>query len=169
MQVTSQPGTGSCFEVLLPVARTKENLDRAPRGAGLILVADDEDTVRRAAKAGLERHGYQVVEARDGKEAVAEFEKIAKDVSMVLLDMMMPEMSGVETCRALRRIRADVPILLSSGHNEFEVMSKFAPGEVAGFIQKPYSSSRLGFSVQNILKSSQAASGGKETSQQTGA
>ena len=80
-----------------------------------ILVIDDEDTVRQTAKSALENYGYKVFVAANGKEGVRIFQELADEIDAVLLDMTMPVMSGEEALVRLKRIRPDIPVVLSSG------------------------------------------------------
>ena len=106
----------------------------------MILVVDDEDIIRRTAKAMLERCGFTVVLAENGKEGVELFQVLAEKVAAVLLDMTMPVMDGEEAFSRLRAIRPDIRVILSSGYNEVEAVRRFTGKGLAGFIQKPYSS-----------------------------
>jgi CheY-like chemotaxis protein len=122
----------------------------AVRGSGRVLVVDDEEIVRKTAKAALERLGYEVVLTSDGQEAVHVFRLIAASISLVLLDMTMPGISGEETMRLLREIRADVPIVLSSGFSEAEALRRFSNQRLAGFLQKPYSVQTLAAKLRSV-------------------
>jgi CheY-like chemotaxis protein len=122
----------------------------AVRGSGRVLVVDDEEIVRKTAKSALERLGYDVVLASDGQEAAHVFPLIAEGLSLVLLDMTMPGISGEETMRLLREIRADVPIVLSSGFSEAEALRRFSNQRLAGFLQKPYSVRTLAEKLRSV-------------------
>jgi DNA-binding NtrC family response regulator len=115
------------------------------------LVIDDEDSVRRAAQSILERYGYQVVLAQDGKAGIDLFKRMVDEISLVLLDMTMPVVSGEKTLERLKAIRGDVRVVLSSGYNETEAMGRFVGQELAGFIQKPFTSTSLAQQVGMAL------------------
>jgi hypothetical protein len=108
MQVRSAPGQGTTFQVLLPAspARPPKPFAEAGRtdlrGTGTILVADDEAFVRRAVKSALERQGYQVLLAENGREAVDLLRAHGAEVRVVLLDLTMPLLGGEEALRELR-------------------------------------------------------------------
>ncbi len=160
--VYSHPGNGARFTVLLPAADSgpSQKAEITARvqdlyGQGTILVVDDEEAVRMVAKASLERFGYRVLLARNGIEAVEIFEQIPDQISVVLLDLTMPLMSGEETFRRLRAIRADAPVLLSSGYNQIEVIKRFAGQGLAGFVGKPYSASTLVAKVKSVCNASE--------------
>ncbi|MBZ5617653.1 MAG: PAS domain S-box protein [Acidobacteriia bacterium] len=144
LRVESRPGEGSRFQIVFPAIRAaapepeQADWDEDLRGSGLILVVDDEPTIRRTAKMVLERYGYEVMVATDGLAAVELFQQKADEISLVLMDLTMPEMGGEETLRRLQSIRPDVRVILSSGYNEADVIQNFVGQRLAGFIQKPY-------------------------------
>ena len=157
MKVYSRPGRGTTFKVLFPA--TEESAPAAPPAkipaaatGELVLVVDDEEIIRRTAKSMLERHGYTVVVADDGQKALELFQVLADKVALVLLDMTMPVLSGEETFRLMKNIQPGVKVLLSSGYNESEAIRRFTGKGLAGFIQKPYSSTALQEKVGYILK-----------------
>jgi CheY-like chemotaxis protein len=150
IHVYSRPGLGSVFTVLFPAvaagASAKAEVTEDPRdlsGKGTVLVVDDEETVRAVATATLERHGYRVMTATNGVEALEVFGRSPNEISVVVLDMTMPLMGGEETLGKLKAMRADIPVLLSSGYNEPDVMRRFTGQGLAGFIGKPYSARDL--------------------------
>ncbi len=143
--VESQPGTGTTFRVLLPAldvqvapARRATAMPMRWRGTGTILLVDDEDQVLTVVTRLLERLGFSVLTAANGRQAIDVFRQHADVIACVLLDLTMPEMDGEETFRELRRIRQDVCVLLASGYDEDEVARRFAGKGLAGFIAKPY-------------------------------
>ncbi len=103
-----------------------------------ILVVDDEELVRNVSKLMLERLGYQVSVAADGVEAVDLFRKTPDAIDLVLLDMTMPRMGGLETFHALRALRPDIRVVLASGYNEQDAAERFRGEGLAGFLQKPF-------------------------------
>ncbi|HIF00622.1 MAG TPA: response regulator [Planctomycetes bacterium] len=109
----------------------------------MVLVVDDDETVRTLAKTMLERSGCRVVLANDGRQAVDFYRQKGHEIDVVLLDMSMPHLSGEETFRELRRIQRDVTVVLSSGYNHQDAISRFAGKGLAGFIQKPYGPDEL--------------------------
>jgi CheY-like chemotaxis protein len=159
IQVRSTPGQGTAFQVLLPAgaraaAKTVREAGRIDlRGTGTILVADDEAFVRRAVKSALERQGYQVLLAENGREAVDLLRAHGAEVRVVLLDLTMPLLGGEEALRELRRVRPDVSIVLSSGFNEAEAIQRFAGQRLSGFIQKPYTAAQLAEKIKMVVES----------------
>jgi len=141
----SELGRGTTFRLMFPASTRPAPTEQPPtrdleewRGAGLALVVDDETTVRELAARILKRAGFEVLTAGDGMEALDIFQRRADDITIVILDMSMPILSGPETYRELKKHRPGVRVLLSSGYNEQEAVHRFAGGGLAGFIQKPY-------------------------------
>lgn len=163
IKVYSSPGKGTTFKVFFPATEAKP-LGPAPevlsfRGEGLALVIDDDQGVREAASRLLEFFGFRVVQAVDGRHGTEVFRQHADEVRVVLLDMTMPEMNGEETFRELRRIRPDVPVILSSGYNEIEATRRFTAKGLAGFLQKPFTPKELIQRLSLALKPGSKGSG----------
>jgi two-component system CheB/CheR fusion protein len=162
IHVESSPGAGSKFTVLLPAAagqqiqpvKMKKRADFT--GAGTILVIDDEEVVRMAARATLKQYGYTVLLAENGEKGIELFARKADEISLVLLDMTMPVMSGQETLSGLRAIRPDVRVLISSGYDEDDMMEQLSGEVIEGFIQKPYRSPDLAGKVKAVLETKAA-------------
>jgi PAS domain S-box-containing protein len=159
LKVESVPEKGSSFKVLFPPSEGQaaprlpaSSRERDLAGRGTILVVDDEETVRRAAKAALESYGYKVVVAENGKEGVDLFREMGSEVSAVLLDMTMPVMSGEEALMHLKDLRPDVPVVLSSGYDEAEATRRFTGKGLGGFVQKPYTAARLAEAIKTALR-----------------
>jgi len=160
LKVYSEEGRGTTIKVLLPCAEPAELLPGlsgevlpVPADGRAVLLADDEETVRSLGRRVLERAGYRVMTASDGKEAVEIFEARSDEIDLVLLDMTMPRLSGAEAYARIRSIRSDVPTLLSSGYNEQDATSRFAGKGLAGFLQKPWTAQDLVEAVERVLGS----------------
>jgi PAS domain S-box-containing protein len=159
LKVYSSPGQGTTFKVLFPIAaaakrqEAEERADAvaAAHGRETILVVDDEEIVRLTAQNSLERYGYKVLHASDGREAIELFRGQPDRIALVLLDLTMPVMSGEETLRQLKSLKPTVKVLLSSGHTEVEAVRHFAGKGLAGFIQKPYAALNLVQRVRSVL------------------
>jgi two-component system cell cycle sensor histidine kinase/response regulator CckA len=115
------------------------------------MIVDDETGVRTLLRAVLERHGYSVITAADGAQAIDIFEREGDNIDLVILDLSMPIMSGEETFRELHRIRPNTPVLLSSGFNESEAVRRFLGKGLAGFVQKPYTAHQITESIRQTL------------------
>ena len=162
IKVYSHPGQGTTFKLFFPASPTAAGPPAAPavagshRGSGTILVVDDEDVVLKMARSTLERYGYKVLSAANGREAVDIFKRKPDEIALVLLDMTMPVLSGEDTLLELKSIRSDVRVIVSSGYNEIEALRRFGQG-VAGFLQKPYRAAVLAEKVKFGLDGAGAA------------
>jgi CheY-like chemotaxis protein/two-component sensor histidine kinase len=107
-------------------------------GEGIVLIADDEPGVRLVASKTLKRAGFEVLQATDGDEAVEIFRQRSGEIACVLLDLVMPRVSGEKAFALLREIRPDIPVVLMSGFSEHEAIGRFAGQGLAAFIQKPF-------------------------------
>ena len=146
LRVYSEAGRGTTFKILFPAYHepaqsgvTNGTELRSWKGDGLILLADDEESIRSMGRRMLERLGFEVLVAADGREAVEVFAKVREKVRLVVLDMTMPHLDGEACFRELRRIEPAVKVIMTSGYNEQEVISRFVGKGLAGFVQKPYS------------------------------
>jgi PAS domain S-box-containing protein len=154
LKVSSAPGKGTTFLVLLPAAGAPAEPQparevQAIRGTGTVLVVDDEEIVRSVAKALLERLGYQVLLAENGMQALEVFQEHAGEISIVLLDLTMPVMSGEETFPRLKEICSQVKIFLTSGFSEKDVLRRFEGQGISGFVQKPFTRTSLSSALQS--------------------
>jgi PAS domain S-box-containing protein len=155
IKVYSEPGKGSSFKVLLPAGERPAELFNCASvndswcGSGVVLLVDDEETVRAVGSEMLRELGFDVVTAKDGRDAVEKF-RSRDDIALVLLDLTMPHTDGEQCFRELRQLDPDVKVIMSSGFSEYEVSQKFAGKGLAGFIQKPYKLSTL----KDIIKTS---------------
>ncbi len=157
ISVRTAPGSGSTFAVVFPASTTVAAGAPAEqrvelRGYGNILVVDDEELVRSMAKFTLERCGYSVELATDGRCAVDTFAIRPKEFAAILLDLTMPVMNGEEALRHIRQIRPDVPVVLSSGFSEAEALERFQKAGLAGFLQKPYTATALARRIKQAVK-----------------
>ncbi len=162
IRVDSAPGRGTRFSVFLPPARRGPGPRRADAdderhappatewsATGTALVVDDEPSVRSLAGAALRRLGFQVDEAADGAEAI---EKVSHTAySVVLLDLTMPGMDGLETLERLRSSHPDLPILLSSGYTEDSVPRELMRTGPTAFLRKPYGPTQLNEAVAQLM------------------
>jgi PAS domain S-box-containing protein len=161
IQVKSEPGQGTAFTIWFPAIAVEsgaaEVSPKSPpqwRGQGTVLIVDDEEILRRVGKRMLEKFGFEVETAEDGEQALELFQRSPDRFVCVILDMTMPRMDGEETHRRLKRIRNDIPVILSSGYNEQEVVNRFVGQGLAGFIQKPYQAAELMEKLKEVLSKS---------------
>ena len=127
-------------EMLREIIAEREagTLSAARTPHGLVLVIDDEAPVREAVTDILESEGLTVLTAADGIAGVTAYRERQADIRLVLLDLSMPGLNGVDTFQALRQINPMVSVILSSGYSQDEATRRFAGQGLAGFLQKPY-------------------------------
>ena len=155
--VYSEPGKGSTFNIYLPALRIavhKKNDDLPSdlqKGSGTILLVDDEETILRVGANMLEALGYEVIRAADGHEALELFRKNSDQIDLVILDMIMPGIGGGEVFDAMKAIKPDIKVLLSSGYSENGQAQEILARGCNGFIQKPFDLARLSRAISEIL------------------
>ena len=156
--VTSAPGHGSTFSLLLPrtdgttVERTPapKTLLQQARGSGTILIAEDERALRRLAATVLGQAGYRTLEASDGQQALDLFTVHAHSITMVVTDVVMPRMGGIELARRLRHLKPALPLLFVTGYVEqSEALHESAAGMPV--LLKPFSPDALLQAVSSAL------------------
>ncbi|MFI6100077.1 response regulator [Lentzea sp. NPDC051213] len=119
--------------------------------AGLVLVVEDEDPVRRYTVSLLEELGFTVLQAADGVEAIAIVRERGAEISAMLLDHSMPGLSGEEVLAELEREGIVVPVVLTSGHDRALLERRFAGHEIAGYLQKPFRLEMLDETIRAVL------------------
>lgn len=159
IDVYSEVGRGTRFTLLFPALEKSSGDDRPAvggrivRGEGNILVVDDEPIVRHLATRILQACGYTVIQARDGAEGVELFREHHGTITLVLLDMAMPNLSGKETYLRMRQIDPALKVLLSSGFRMDERVEEVLRLGVQRFIQKPYTAEALSGAVRDVILS----------------
>lgn len=157
IDVYSEEGLGSTFNVYFPVAdgqlqeKIKQTEIDIKRGTGVVFVVDDELVMREIAQGMLHECGYDVLLAENGLEAVKVFNKRHQEIALVLLDMVMPKMSGKEAYEEMKKIDPNVNVLLASGFRQDERTEEILKMGVKGFIQKPYTITSLSKAVYEVL------------------
>jgi len=156
IDVTSEKDQGSVFYIYLPASEQRPQAVPEPRrkpegGIGTILLVDDEDSVMEVTAQMIERLGYTVIRARSGREAIERFRENYDRVSLVLLDMIMPEMGGGEVFDELKRISRHVKVLLASGYSMQGQAREIINRGCIGFIQKPFNMEDLSSKLRSVL------------------
>jgi two-component system cell cycle sensor histidine kinase/response regulator CckA len=113
------------------------------RGKGTILLVDDEESLLALGARMLEHLGFTVLTAADGLQAVERYREKGEAIDLVLMDLTMPHMDGVEALDELRRRNPEVRVVLASGYAKEDVSSRFEGKKPAGIIQKPYTLAKL--------------------------
>lgn len=157
ISVESEKGAGSTFIIHLPASEEKTEEEDHPesrpeRGQETILIIDDEEMIVDVGRQMLEALGYIVLTAAGGREGIDIFQRNAKSVDLVILDMIMPDLSGRETFEALRRRNPAVNVLLSSGYSlDSQAKDLMAEG-CKGFIQKPFTMAELSRKIREMIE-----------------
>jgi signal transduction histidine kinase/ActR/RegA family two-component response regulator len=165
--VSSEPGIGSCFEVYIPgmtseqAIRTDEHSIPLPGGTEHILVVDDEEAIASMITSMLRNKGYTVTACTNSTDALRTFRDRHTDFSLVITDMTMPQMTGVELARRLIDFRPDIPLILCTGFSEMIDEKK---AEMLGFckyLMKPVNMKDLYLSVRETIDRSQMTGEGR--------
>ena len=156
INVYSEKGHGTTFKIYLPASKKqvieeKSKPEVAQGGTEMILLVDDEEMVADIGKDMLEKLGYTILVAFSGAEAIKIFNANRDEVKLVILDMIMPDMSGGETFNRLKAIKPDAKILLSSGYSLDGRASKIMKRGCNGFIQKPFNLKQISRKIREIL------------------
>jgi PAS domain S-box-containing protein len=146
LQLRSELGKGTTFTIFLPVQPSDcagedpfQPIPTVPwQGSGTILLVEDEVHVMLIARTMLQKMGFTVLGAPDGRQALQLFQENAATITLVVTDLGMPVMDGYELIAELKKLRPDLPIIISSGFGDGVETSRLASGEMAGFISKPY-------------------------------
>ena len=156
INVYSEKGHGTTFNIYLPasekeiIEEKKSDMDTL-RGSETVLFVDDEDMIIEVAGELFEQLGYKVLTARSGKEAIEIYEKNKEQIDIVLLDMIMPDMSGSDTYERMKAIDPDIKVLLSSGYSINGQATEIMDRGCNGFIQKPFKMKELSQKLREIL------------------
>jgi CheY-like chemotaxis protein len=161
--VDSQVGRGTTFSIYLPAARILQRPkeaeksrvvssgERPEKGSGTILVADDEEYILNADKAMLNELGYEVLLANGGKEALRVFDENKDRINLLILDLIMPDLSGEIVYDRIKSLRPDIRVILSSGYSIEGQAESILKRGCDGFIQKPYNLNQLAQKIKQIL------------------
>jgi PAS domain S-box-containing protein len=158
--VRSEPGKGTSFHVYLPVVERKAELKTQTRplpskGNEHILIVDDEESLVNINKEVLERLGYKVTTGTSSTKTLEIFQQRPRQFDLVLTDMTMPYMTGIELAGALLEIRADLPIILYSGYNELIDEKEVRAIGIRKFLMKPLVAEDLSQAVREVLDGEQ--------------
>jgi CheY-like chemotaxis protein len=157
IEVESKPASGTTFSIFLPasgkaIGQKAESSNQIIQGSGTILIVDDEEMVLHANAQMLKKLGYTVVEATSGSQAIEKYKENKEQFVLVILDMIMPEISGSEVFDKLKEINPQVKVLLSSGYSIEGQASEILNRGCNGFIQKPFSMKHLSEKINEIIE-----------------
>ena len=156
IDVYSEVRKGTKFSIYLPAIKTEmqkeeeEQLELLVGHGELVLVAEDEDSIRDITILTLEKNGYSALAAEDGADAVGEYAQNMDKIKVILMDMMMPIMDGQASIQAIRKINRDVKIIAVSGLAEKDRLAKVADYTNA-FLPKPYTAQKLLKTIHEVL------------------
>ncbi|MBN2724826.1 MAG: PAS domain S-box protein [Deltaproteobacteria bacterium] len=161
IDLDSMQGKGTVFRIFLPhceeSTKNQESgswdhiqLDKFKAGRKRILLVEDEDLVRKVAVKSLVKKGFEVIEASNGVDALEKIEQLSLDIQLVITDLIMPQMGGVELAQCITHIRPDIHILFTSGYIETSLVPQLQPGK-SDFLQKPYTPKKLLQKVSTLI------------------
>jgi PAS domain S-box-containing protein len=158
IQVESEPGQGSQFRVFLPMALKETRVKvyeevqaPLPRPKARVLVIDDEEIILSSLQSALQRSGYSVVTVNDSFEAIDVFSRAPEDFDLIITDLTMPRMTGVELSAKLMQIRSGIPIILCTGYSDIINEHQAKAMGVRELLQKPASIGELKNAVRRAL------------------
>jgi two-component system, cell cycle sensor histidine kinase and response regulator CckA len=158
--VYSEPGQGTTFKIYLPLAVVEGGSSQpsslpalpAPRpGQETILLVEDEEVVRKYVRRALESHGYTLLEAQNGLEALDMAAKAAEPIHLLLTDVVMPGMSGRKLAEAMTGLQPGLKILFMSGYTDDAIVHHGVLDDDAEYLQKPFSPLQLARKVREVL------------------
>jgi CheY-like chemotaxis protein len=158
IRVSSEPGKGTEFCVLLPVirtraqtAQTRDDISPVQRGTERILFVDDEPQIVRMSQQMLEGLGYRVTVRTSSIETLEAFRANPHRFDLVITDMTMPNMTGVELAEKIMDIRPDIPIIICTGFSEKISEHKAKASGIRGYVMKPIIKTRLAEKIRKVL------------------
>ena len=161
INISSEVGKGSIFEIYLPLAKnilSNANFGttrrRIEKESATILLVEDDEIVRSTSCTMLEKLGYKVIVACNGREGLDSYKQHRNEIDLVLLDMVMPEMNGTECFRALKKENSEVKVVLTSGFSRSSSLDNLLSEGCCIFLKKPYRLQALAKTIKNILKNS---------------
>jgi len=155
--VYSEVGIGSTFKVYLPRVDApadftpSHSLQPARRGTETVLLVEDEDGVRALVRQVLHKHGYNVLEARNGGEALLMCERHQGKIDLLLTDVVLEQMSGRELAERLLKVRSEMKVLYVSGYADDAIVHHGVLTAGMAFLQKPFTTEALARKVRNVL------------------
>jgi len=158
LTLESEPGKGSVFHILLPLDQlpglgpVSEEPSEQHRGEGVVLVIDDEEMILSTTARMLGFLGYRVLQASDGEEGIRAFEAHRAEIRLVLLDMVMPGITGRETFRRLRLLDPKLRVIAASGFTNEQSLNEMLGEGLAGFLHKPYGMKALADALRAALQ-----------------
>ena len=157
IDVWSSPNTGSSFSIILPLKETPDSIDISTEteklvlGNESVLLVDDEQRVLTVGEEICKTLGYSVITVASGKEALKIYKAKQESINLVILDMIMPEMNGLETFVELKKLNPDIKVLLSTGYSIDAKAQKMLKNGCKGYILKPYNVIDFSHKLREVL------------------
>jgi len=158
ISVYSELGKGTTFKIFLPATASENDVEKSKSEVGptqgngeQILIVDDEPNILRMTRMVFEKYNYRVLSASDGPEALAFFAQQMPVIGCVLTDISMPYMDGVALVRALKKMKPDIPIIVSTGQSDQPSYAELESLGVKKFLTKPYNTKKLLTAVRDTL------------------
>lgn len=159
VEVESQLGHGTVFRIYFPIEKQEQEseknhdavTDETWRGCGTALIADDEPAILGITSALLERLGFRILTASNGLETVDLYTQNAEDITLLLMDINMPKLNGLEATSRIRHINPQVPVLFMSGYPRSQIMERFGRQPHTEFIKKPFEGGELTAAIQKVM------------------
>jgi CheY-like chemotaxis protein len=160
ISVESIPGKGASFNIVLPLTTEKpktalETIEKLPTGNEAILFVDDEKSIVLLVQQMLERIGYQVESRMNPAEALEYFRLRADQFDLVITDMTMPRMTGIELSKKLKEIRKEIPVIICTGYSDLIDEKKATELGIAGYIMKPIGLMEIAKTIRKVLDKKQ--------------
>jgi len=159
IEVESAPGDGTTFSVYLPIMEPPVRPRKAPKaarpvttGSETVLLAEDQSSIRNVLREFLESKGYQELEAQDGGEALELAERHAGSIDVLVTDVMMPQIRGLELAKRVTELRPDICVIFMSGYSEDALLeNRLLSERNMTLIQKPFDPEELAQKIRECL------------------
>ena len=167
LQLTSRPGIGTSFNIFFPLHEESDHVTRisaesvpSKKRSGTILIVEDEQALLLIGRVMLESMGFSTLTAENGEAALAIYRKRSDEIDLILLDLVMPVMGGIETYLELRKINRSLPIIICSGYGAESVEHITVDDPHAGFLHKPYKPSELKRVLESLVPDQENSAAG---------
>jgi CheY-like chemotaxis protein len=159
IDVESKPGKGTTFRLYLPESQVagpvsvkdEEMLEKIPGGTETLLVVEDEEMLLMSLQMMLGEKGYKVLSAKDGLTAVNIYKERKKEIALVLTDLGLPKMGGMEECAQIKKINSRARMIIATGYLDPEMKSEFLKAGIQHFLSKPYDLKQVLKVVREVL------------------
>ena len=167
INVYSEKGHGTTFTIYLPASQRdmvqSTDTPEAPKGCETIMLVDDDEQAGRVGREILERHGYKVVMASSGKEAIEIYSDYGHQIQLVVLDLILPDINGDEVLNALKQLNPDLIVVLTSGYSVNKQITTLLKQGCVDFVQKPFQYQSLSKKIRRALDKAEGSETGPET------